>query len=40
MSAFVTAAGYYRRVTTAARPMDHLIAAVMLVTLALQPTFL
>jgi hypothetical protein len=27
-------AGYYRRVTTAARPMNRLIAAVMVVTLA------
>jgi Ca2+/Na+ antiporter len=27
-------AGYYRRVTTTARPMDRLIALVMLVTLA------
>src|SRR6202171_4312677 len=27
-------AGYYRRVTTAARPMNRLIAAVMLATLA------
>ena len=27
-------AGYYRRVTTAARPMNRLIAAFMLVTLA------
>lgn len=27
-------AGYYRRVTTTARPMDHLVALVMLVTLA------
>ena len=27
-------AGYYRRVTTAARPMNQLIAAVMLLTLA------
>jgi ER membrane protein SH3 len=32
--ALASIAGYYRRVTTAARPMNRLIAAVMLATLA------
>ena len=33
-AALASIAGYYARVTTAARPMNRLIAAVMLVTLA------
>ncbi len=33
-AALASIAGYYRRVTTTARPMDRLIALVMLVTLA------
>jgi ER membrane protein SH3 len=32
--ALASIAGYYRRVTTAARPMNRLVAAVMLATLA------